>query len=638
MSSKIRVLSDTIINQIAAGEVIENTASVVKELIDNSLDAQATEITIEIKSGGRHLIRISDNGCGMNKDDAILCLERHATSKIRTFTDLEELVTMGFRGEAIPSIASISKFTLITSTGEENNDLSLSQATLVAVDGGNIVQCKPSIRSRGTTVEVKSLFFNVPVRKKFQKAPNYDVVTIHKVVDAFALAYPEIYFEFISDSKVIFKTSLKSDRSNFEEQLQERMHTILGDEFASSSLPISIDHPNCQLRGYISKPSYHRSNRAGQHLFINRRHIYSPLIAASIREGYGHALPSNRFPCFLLHLTVPGNLIDVNVHPQKKEVRLRQELLFKELLQQAVRHALVNCNPLPPFSSMPQTTFIPTLPWENSGEEDLAKKENELQSGMKETDLGAGNFQEMTHSWIRKDSGGIAAPSEMALPIRRQEVASELLNIRPSFQPPKILAVMPRYILIDATTLHKKHGTVEEGLYVVDQQVAYFRILYEQFSIRMRSIGSHEEVQEIQPLLIPYTLELSPIETRIAKEYLKQLQSLGIGIQEFGQNTFIINAVPQHLATENIHAIIVDLLDELRECEQTRIGNQEKERRLVQVASRAVLFKGNHRLTAEAAQQLVQKLLQCQEPYYCPLGKPTMVHITPQDLAKNFFK
>lgn len=340
MPSKIRVLDERTINQIAAGEVIENPASVVKELVENAIDAGSTDICIEIKGGGRQLIRVSDNGCGMIQDDALLCLERHATSKIRNVDDIYAIGTMGFRGEAIPSIAAISKFTLMTCYKGEN------KGTMVSVEGGKILQSTPVVHAPGTTVEVKSLFFNVPVRKKFQRSPAYDANEILKMISQIALGYPEIKFQLMSDQKTILTAPTTNSEATFQEKLKQRIKDILGMDFVETSYSVSGAQEGYKLQGLIGMPAFTRHNRSGQYLFINRRAVVSPLIGYAVRAGYGTTLSTQRHPVYALHLTVPGELVDVNVHPQKREVRLRQEQILREMVVAAIRDALQQ-NPQP---------------------------------------------------------------------------------------------------------------------------------------------------------------------------------------------------------------------------------------------------------------------------------------------------
>ncbi|MES2344554.1 MAG: DNA mismatch repair endonuclease MutL [Chlamydiota bacterium] len=317
---KIKVLSDQIINQIAAGEVIENPASVVKELIENALDAGATQIAVEIKGGGLQLIRVIDNGCGMSKDDALLSLERHATSKIVAAEDLFALKTMGFRGEALASIASISKLTLLTADGV---------GTRVEVDGGKIFSVEPCARTQGTTVEVRSLFFNVPARKKFQKSAAVCATEITRSMTILSLAHPGVSFDLIQQDR----PALSAPRASL---LLERIAHILGEEFCGGLLAVDIKEEGFELKGFIGAPHHARHKKTGQYLFINKRAVTSPLIAFAVRDAYATRLSEDKHPVFVLHLAIDPHLVDVNVHPQKREVRFCEEEWVKSLVKRGV--------------------------------------------------------------------------------------------------------------------------------------------------------------------------------------------------------------------------------------------------------------------------------------------------------------
>jgi DNA mismatch repair protein MutL len=321
---KIKVLSDQIINQIAAGEVVENPASVVKELVENSIDSGATQITVEIKGGGLQLIRVIDNGCGMERDDALLSLERHATSKIVSADDLFALQTMGFRGEALASISSISKLTLLTA---------YERGTRIEVDGGKILSVEPCARTQGTTVEVRSLFFNVPARKKFQKSAAICANEVSRSVAALSLAHPEVGFELIVQDRAALSTPDAL-------QLIDRMGHVLGAEFCKNLLNVKVEEEGFELCGYIGEPGQARRQKTGQHLFINKRSVISPLVAFAVRDAYATRLDSDQHPIFVLHLNLQPHLIDVNVHPQKKEVRFREEEWLKSLVKKGVSSAL----------------------------------------------------------------------------------------------------------------------------------------------------------------------------------------------------------------------------------------------------------------------------------------------------------
>jgi DNA mismatch repair protein MutL len=587
MGTKIRVLPDEMINQIAAGEVIENPASVVKELVENSLDAGATDICVEIKGGGRQLIRVTDNGCGMSCDDAILCLERHATSKIRNFDDFQSLSTMGFRGEAIPSIASISKFTLITCLASEKKN---AQGTMVIVDGGQMIKSAPAARDPGTTVEVKSLFFNVPVRKKFQKSPSYDANEILKTLTILALGHPNVQFELLCDQKNLFSTG-PTQGDSFLQQLENRIASLLGWDFAQSLRPIDLEIDSYRFQGYIGDPSAHRHNRSGQYLFINKRAVFSPLISYAVKEGYGPTIPQQRHPVFVLHLSMSGTYVDVNVHPQKREVRLRKEPELKQAIIRAVESALHVPETLAPLSEIDFS--FPVI-------EPVQPKES------------------------------------FELPMRYSETEPEKKAPELAFAPPKavirVVTTIPRYILIDPASFVnltsfpiKGNG----GLCVVDQKAAHSRVIFEQWM--------QTSMLELQMLLVPLTLELSPLEAAFLRETLEEFNRIGFRIREFGPTTFIVEAIPQMLHDVDISAFIQDTIQDLREYNDTNIVQKERERRLARMASRASLSK-EKRLSIEEAQALVNQLLRCQAPLQCPLGKPTIIHVSSDDIAKQFSK
>jgi DNA mismatch repair protein MutL len=323
---KIRILDERTINQIAAGEVIENPASVVKELVENALDAGATDIVVETEVAGRGLIRVSDDGCGMDQDNLLLSVERHATSKLTSVDELEALQTLGFRGEALPSIASVSKMTLKSCSLD-------GKGSCLQIEGGRIEKFSPFSRCRGTTIEVKSLFFNVPVRKKFQKSIGWDRGEIHKVLTKFVLSYPSCGFSWINDTKQLMAFT-PDDGGDI------RIKGLLGEEFMHQSLPVEHERGNLSLCGRISRPQEHRPNRVGQYLFINQRGVASPWVAKKVVEGYGRRLPPHRYPLFVLHLTLPPSWIDVNVHPQKTEIRIREEEKLSAFILEALASSL----------------------------------------------------------------------------------------------------------------------------------------------------------------------------------------------------------------------------------------------------------------------------------------------------------
>jgi|694.fasta_scaffold02929_3 DNA mismatch repair protein MutL len=597
MPSKIRVLSDQTINKIAAGEVIENPASVVKELVENSIDAGATDICVEIRGGGRQFIRVTDNGCGMSADDALLCLERHATSKIKTVEDIYEIASMGFRGEAIPSIASISKFMILTCPQSENEN-SPTQGTLVSVEGGQILQCCPAACPPGTTIEVKSLFFNVPVRKKFQKSPTYDTAEILKMLSLLALGHPNIKFQLISNQESLLNVSSPIHKSS-EELLEERIKAVLGKEFLHGACAIEGVQDKISLRGWIGLPAYTRHNRTGQYLFINKRAVSSPIISYAVREGYGPSLDSNRYPVFVIHLDIPGDLIDINVHPQKKEVRLRQDQPFKEFIIRCVEQALQQQG-ASPFTNIAPAPFSFTLQTEP-------------------TSLKLSVEQEPPpfFSFAKKEVADIKTP--IRHPIEQQILFQN--THKPNA--PKVLAPLNGYLLIDPFDMPQ---FAADSLCLVDQRCAHARIIYEKLEALDGNFST-------QALLIPYSFEAAPDEAAFLKEHLESLNLLGLALKEFGPHTFIIEAVPSFFGKASPQDVLKELLENSRDFSDPLSFQKESRRLIAQSASRSAISK-TKKLTLEEAQALTEQLMQCQNPYHCPFGKNIIFQIPFEELSK----
>lgn len=635
--SKIRVLNDQTINKIAAGEVIENPASVIKELVENSLDAGATTICVEIQEGGRQLIRISDDGCGMSRDDALLCLERHATSKIREVEDIQDLLTMGFRGEAIPSIAAISKMTLLTFPRLEPGNRS-EEGTLIFVEGGHLLSCSHAARSPGTTIEVKSLFFNVPVRRKFQKSPSFDTQEILRMLGLLALAYPTVQFELISDQKSLLKTMLSSQLLSFHDLLGKRLENVLGKEYTSALMPLKFQKDAYELEGFIGSPLSHKPNRVGQHLFINQRLVFSSLIAAAIREGYGTMLPNHRYPLFVLHLRMPGTLLDINVHPQKKEIRLRQEYQLKEILTEAVQIALRREQRQVGEISLEKTTPIPPFwaPYASSSKlpHPAAHEKWEFQPVVAAPSLPTANSHITARpSTSSSQNGTYSVPAIPPSPPMQERPL--LLSPKSILKAPRILTTLIGYCILDPFDLNDQlFGTSankrEGGLALLDQRAAYSRIYYEK-------LLKHSSSSESQSLLIPLTLQLTAAEAQIMQNSLSFLNQMGFGLREFGEYTFVVDAFPSFLKQDQLQTCLNLLIQDLVEMQSSRRLQIKKEEQLALAACRASLPTAKQ-LALEEAQGLIQQLIACQLPTQCPMGKPTCLYLAPDEIGKWFQK
>jgi len=584
MSGIIRLLDDTTINKIAAGEVIENPASVVKELIENAIDADAEEVCVEIQGGGRQLIRCIDNGSGMNRDDALLCLERNATSKIRDIEEIHGLTTMGFRGEAIPSIAAISKLTLLTRMRQDE------VGTLLISEGGKIVDCSEVIRDPGTTVEVKSLFFNVPVRKKFQRSPAYDTNEILKVVIVQSLAHPDIQFRLISNQKNILTTSAAKEEEKIA-RFGSRISSVLGQEFFRNLCPIKSEYRGYHLFGYCGKPAYTRHNRSGQYLFINQRVVYSSLVSYAVKEGYGPMIEPNRHPVFALHLTMDGTLVDVNVHPQKREVRLRHEYQMREMIIAAVEGAFRDFEPIPNFSNVTLSSDVSAF-LKPSYHADDEKSFGSEPFFIRETDN-----QELTlfHHEAEK---AVFHPLDKAHP--------------------KVVATVPGYLILFSENAK---------LLLIDQQASHARILYDSLECSSK--------RSVQHLLVPMTVELPTVDAKCLKESIEQVNRLGISIQEFGQNSFIINGVPPFLKQNDIKTVLLEIVREIHDDGRIDCIQKELKKNLSRAAARAVLPR-TRKLDPLEGQSLYEQLMQCQSPFFCPRGKPTLIELSEERIGKLF--
>lgn len=563
--SKIRVLSEHTINKIAAGEVIENPASVVKELVENALDAGATEITVEIRGGGRQLIRITDNGSGMDSDDALLCLERHATSKLKEVEDLQTIETMGFRGEAVPSVAAISKMAIRTCLQGK------SVGTLLQVEGGQVRNVSSAPCQEGTTFEVKDLFFNVPVRKNFQRSPAYDAQEIQKMLTQLALAHPQIRFALISNQETVFAAKSPS--------LQGRIDEVLGKEFAQGLKPVK-QVGDLTIEGFLGEPAFARSNRSGQYLFINKRCVFSPLVAYALREGYGPSLPAQRHPTYVLHLTLPGTLVDVNVHPQKKEVRLRQEQELKELLIKSVESILYTA---------PKVDFTPKM---------------ELPSSC--------SYETFTPS--RFPMQFKEAP-EIPSPLALQPTL--FAPIKPLKATLKVVATLPGYILIEK----------EEGIALVDQRRAHMRIIFDQ-------LRQSSQITE-QPLLIPFTIELALEEAEALKSYIPLFNAMGIALREFGPRTFSVDALPTTFGNVDVEALILTLLKKIHEFRDQEVFQRHQESIIAEGAAKAAIGR-EKKLSIEEAQSLINRWNNCEEGELCPQGKKVSAYLRKEEFSKWF--
>jgi len=658
--NRIRLLSEQVANQIAAGEVVERPASVVKELVENALDAEATRITVEIQVGGRSLIRVTDDGIGMSRDDALLCLERHATSKIRRAEDLSAVTTMGFRGEALPSIASVSRMTLTTRERESNS----AAATQVIINGGKLLEVKEAGSPHGTSLEVRQLFFNLPARRKFLRSEETEYSHIHHYLTLAALAHPQVAFTLTKDTRLVWQlpaVAVASDRrpASRLSALRERMRAIYGSEqellpvdfaahipnptdpeeepqHSTNSPPSSlIPHPSSfHLWGFIGKPGVSRSSRDEQHLFVNRRPIENRGLNFALLEGYHTALMKGRYPVCCLFLEIDPRAVDVNVHPAKREIKFHDERAVRQLVARAVRESLLNFHGAP----APSSAFSPT-PVPANGPAPAARTEVSIPAPTKEFP----QFTPLTGSplsaWLQQ---GPRPPVPIApSPAKPSPAAPQAPPLSPPaeigpathrpFQsdlPTPLLKVPLRLVGV----IGKLYVVLESdrGLVLMDQHAAHERILFEQMLTRLET-GSASS----QKLLLPETVELPVKEAHFLRDQLPTLTRLGVGLNEFGDRTFLVDALPPFVKVTDARRFILELVDELKaagaEVNTMRLG----EHTIAKTVCRHAV-KANDPLAGAELENLVNDLRQCAMPYTCPHGRPTLIEMNYRELEKKF--
>lgn len=601
----IRVLSEVVAAQIAAGEVVERPASVVKELIENALDAGATSIAVEIEHGGRRLIRVSDDGSGIAPDEAALAFHRHATSKLETVEDLSRIVTLGFRGEALASIAAVSRTTLTTRYREGG------AGTALQVEGGELRLQRAVGAPVGTVVEVENLFFNTPARLKFLKADSTERRHIAQLVTNYALAYPHVRFRLVQEGREQF-------HSTGGGRLADVLVETLGLETFRAMLevapqpPSRPDLPPIEVWGYTSAPGLTRSNRQQIVLFVNGRAIADQSLTYAVVQAYHTLIPAGRYPLAVLMIRLDPEQVDVNVHPTKAEVRFRAPDAVFSAVQRAVRRAVVDQAPVPSVGSDPYAAADRAWNPQTAGAapgRPLVPGEEQLR--MELETFGAGRFGQQ-----RADTSPFAAPrSDTAIPAGPQAPA------RPRTLP--VLRVVGQvgamYIVAEGPA----------GLYLIDQHAAHERILYEQF------MAQHAAQQTVaQHTLTGATVELPPASARLVDEALDVLAELGFVIEPFGANTVRVRAVPALLADRDPQEVLYGMIEDL-EAGATP-GATTLEERLVRRVCKSAAIKAGQVLSFDEMQRLLEQLERCEAPRTCPHGRPTMLHLSGEELARQF--
>ncbi|MBI3949422.1 MAG: DNA mismatch repair endonuclease MutL [Acidobacteria bacterium] len=629
--SKIHVLPDVVASRIAAGEVVERPASVVKELMENSLDAGAQKIEVAVEVGGKQLIRVADDGEGMTRDDALLAFERHATSKLTSVDDLEKIATLGFRGEALPSIASVSKVILRTKTKEE------MAGTEVEIDGGKIRDVRDCAWHQGAEIIARQLFFNVPARRKFLKSDATELFHITNLVTHYALAYPRLAFSLTHGTRSLINVTPV-------ETLKERAYQLFGADFFNSLIELDHTVQNIRVFGFVSKPNSARTNREAQYIFVNGRFVKDRLIGAAINDGFRAILPSGMYPAAILFVELPVWDVDVNVHPAKTEVRYRQATNVKTAIVEAIQKSIATTKPvmeLPRASGMPTSlgrSRIGVMPTRRASTEAFRLQAPipppKRPPPQQPIDFG---FQPRPP---RQDAPPSPPKPPMApapRPIAEMPVPEPERDISPQcFRPPIIetaeeIEIMPYSIRPLGQVRDSFIVAVgDEGLLLIDQHVAHERILYEKFKR-----GYAAKIIQTQPLLIPEVLDLTPAQAATFEQIRDELEATGFGLGQLSGRSIAINALPADIPVTEGRALVLEIL-EVAEKEK-RAGSVEKLRDEIaaSMACRAAI-KINMPLTEEKMTWLIQELFQTNVPTNCPHGRPIVIKMTTREIERLF--
>jgi len=662
--NKIRILSDNLANQIAAGEVVDRPASVIKELIENSIDAGATRISIDIELGGRRLMKLSDNGEGMTRDDAIIAFERHATSKIRDLEDLGRIGTLGFRGEALASIASVAKVELTTKV---EDDLA---ATLVQIDGGRLVDVKDAARATGTTIAVRDLFFNTPARRKFMRSEATENYHITSIVQHYTLAHPAIAFTLTNNGREVLQVSTAKD-------LRERAFQVFGAGLLESLLPVNGGREyTANVSGYVSAPRERRTNRDSQYFFVNNRFVRDKTIASGLLEGFRSVLPHGVYPVAFLFVEVPLEEVDVNVHPAKTEVRFRRSEAVKDAIAEAIRNALASAgivvqtddlsNPDDvPLASSAAVGAAEAIPMVDQPKMYFGFEPNETMAGRPErpdqimarsNEQAIPNFAPPIDPPDLLDKGEDLSPAFERTQVAPEENSDEALSKSngqitadaklngPSSLPPINSAEkFTRSAEVQDISGHKVRPVAQlhdsfiiavddEGLLLIDQHVAHERILFDKY--KARETGREIESQN---LLLPETLDLSPAQSEAFQLVEEQLIEVGFDVMKLSGRTIAIKAIPTDLPAAEAKNLLAEILDNI-DLEKRGTGKSTLRDDIAASLACKAAVKINMKLTPEKMQWLIDRLLLTSSPTTCPHGRPVILRLTMKDIERGFHR
>jgi DNA mismatch repair protein MutL len=654
---RIHILSEAVANKIAAGEVVERPASVVKELLENALDAGSTRIKIQVEAGGKKLIQITDNGCGMVRDDALLAFERHATSKIKDAEDLLSVATLGFRGEALPSIASVCRLRLETRAPDEDS------GTVIEINGGKIFRVEEAGLPAGTSITIRDLFFNTPARKKFLKAESTELSHIASLVTHYALAHPDKHFELHSATNAVLVASPVAGHS-------ERVYQVFGREVLDQLIPVAAMQPleriglpqpppwrkteddanqapaepgELRVHGFVSKPEIQKLNRNSIYIFVNGRLIRDRLIQHAITEAYRNILPPTVFPVVLLFLEMPSGEVDVNVHPSKTEVRFRQQSVTHDFVRDSVRVALMKARPVPQFVT--EISAHPTAPQSLTPGARPPSEGSAVTWGAYSAPAEAQGFN-LQAPTLPPVSGrlafsmdSIAIDGNAALSLARgPQMVPELVKSDGCTPPiadepeaasdlaPALASLKPLGQIRESFILAVNH----EGLWIVDQHVAHERVLFEKI-LKQRAALKVES----QRLLMPLVIELTPAQQAVFAEICEELNQNGFEAEPFGTRSFAVKVAPAGVDASQVEHMLHELLDQFAREDQALNMEKVRTRVAASIACHAAI-KVNMPLEQNKMEWLLAELAQTECPMSCPHGRPVVLRYSMKDIQKAF--
>ena len=635
----IQVMSDRLANQIAAGEVVQRPASVEKELVENAIDAGASSIEVILKDAGSTLVQVIDDGCGMSAEDAVRCFERHATSKIQSVDDLERIRTLGFRGEALASIAAVAQVELKTKRVEDD------AGTLVSVEGGEIVEQRPCAVPDGTSVAVRNLFYNIPARRNFLKTPATELKHLTTTAQFLALANPRIAFRVEHDGHEHYDLTA-AEAEGPHAALKHRVLGLFGDEHADELVPVEDSSSDLTVTGFVGEPSFHRKTRGEQFLFVNERYVKDRYLSHAVKKAYGDVLPDGAFPFFALFLTMDPRRVDVNVHPQKAEVKFDDQSGIYGFLRSAVRRALGRVHATPQMEGEEETDESDQSP---SGSGPLGNRGSRsrptptsFQPRRSSDEEGASG-----NPSSRSGSSPHSVPSSRSPSRDRQ--SNDDSSVSPGeqsdelYRPPE--AASDEKSNMGATGEESEAGTdrrpvwglhdtyivtpTDTGLMLVDQRAAHVRVLYEQNQRRLQ-----QEQGTSQQLLFPHTVELSPTDADLLDDLLSDLRALGFEVETMSGRTVAVRGVPTDVPDGDEGGILEEILEQYKS-EQDTVEDERREQLARTMAQKSAVRRGQP-LSESERRSLLDDLFECEMPYADPTGTPTLAKWSMEEIADRF--